>query len=42
MMKSEFWPQCSISWKMWFDRGDWPTEEGEGLKQHSYPFHLAL
>lgn len=24
------------------DKGNWFTEEGEGLRQHSYPSHVAL
>lgn len=42
LMRGGFWPQCNTSWKMLSDKGDWPVEEGGGLRQHGYPSHVAL
>lgn len=41
-MNNGLWPQCNALWKMLYDKGDWPREEGGELTQHSYLSHVSL
>lgn len=41
-MSIGLWPQCNSVWKMLYDEGDWPSEEGGELRKHRSLSHVSV